>query len=82
MNEPPPPSDPAPAGAVALSPPQWYARLPCPNCGDTRRFESHPALAGEVGRPWKCKCGAVLGMVVVTGAETTMVRLACVAEGA
>lgn len=61
----------------ALTPPLWYARLPCPHCGDVRRFETRAAEPGDNGRAWYCpRCRAVLGVVVVTPAEHTMVRLA------
>lgn len=77
--DPPPPADPEPPLVLVpltLSLPQYHARLPCPYCKTTARFEGRVREERDAGKLFKCyRCGALLGQYTLGNTGLTMVRV-------
>jgi hypothetical protein len=66
----PPPPEPDPP----LAPPLMQGHFRCPHCGREQRFYARPARPDDL--PTRvCRCGRLLGVVVVDRAGMTGLRL-------
>jgi hypothetical protein len=68
-----PEPDPPPV-LVPLAPPLMQGHFRCPHCGREQRFYQRPARPDDL--PTRiCRCGRLLGLVVVDKAGMTLLRL-------